>query len=172
MVERQQITLQIEGMTCDGCAGHVRKALASIDGVHEVRLPTWQAGKAEVLTSDTVVDEVLINAIEQAGYRAFVREKRPVSEERKIPERAGADYDLMIVGGGSAAFAAAIKGAELGAAAVGTADSGACRSRLSRQYGCAESSRAASVSDRDRSRRDRPGACPAVRTLWHKGHCS
>jgi mercuric reductase len=115
MAERQQITLQIEGMTCDGCAGHIRKALAEVDGVHEVRLPTWQVGKAEVLVSDTVVDEALIGAVERAGYRALVREKRPVSGERKIPEMKGADYDLMIIGGGSAAFAAAIKGAELGA---------------------------------------------------------
>ncbi len=118
MAEQQQITVQIEGMTCDGCAGHVRKALAGVDGVDEVRLPTWQAGKAEVLASDTVVDEALIGAVERAGYRALVREKRPVSGERKIPERAGADYDLMIIGGGSAAFAAAIKAAELGAKAV------------------------------------------------------
>lgn len=115
MAERQQITLQIEGMTCDGCAGHVRKALAGVDGVYEVRLPTWQAGKAVVLASDTVADDALIGAVERAGYRALVREKRPVSGERKIPEIKGADYDLMIIGGGSAAFAAAIKGAELGA---------------------------------------------------------
>src|SRR5712692_3038175 len=105
-------------MTCDGCAGHVRGALAGVDGVHEVRLPTWQAAKAEVMVSDTVTDEVLVNAIERAAYRALVREKRPVSGERKIPEREGVDYDLMIIGGGSAAFAAAIKGAELGAQAV------------------------------------------------------
>lgn len=115
MAERQQITLQIEGMTCDGCAGHVCKALTSVDGVHEVRLPTWQAGKAEILASTQVTDDALMSVVEQAGYRALVREKRPVSGERKIPERAGADYDLMIIGGGSAAFAAAIKGAELGA---------------------------------------------------------
>jgi len=115
MAERQQITMQTEGMTCDGCAGHVRKALAGVEGVYEVRLPTWQAGKAEVLASTQVADDALMSAVEQAGYRARVREKRPVSGERKIPERAGADYDLMIIGGGSAAFAAAIKGAELGA---------------------------------------------------------
>ncbi len=115
MAERYQITLQIEGMTCDGCVGHVRKALAGVDGVYEVRLPTWQAGKAVVLASDTVADDALIGAVERAGYRTLVREKRPVSGERKIPEREGVDYDLMIIGGGSAAFAAAIKGAELGA---------------------------------------------------------
>lgn len=96
MAERQQITLQIEGMTCDGCAGHVRKALANVDGVHEVRLPTWQAGKAEVLASTQVTDDALMSAVEQAGYRALVREKRPVFGERKIPDLKGADYDLMI----------------------------------------------------------------------------
>lgn len=115
MADRQQITLQIEGMTCDGCAGHVRKALSDVDGVHEVRLPTWQAGKAAVLAGDQLVDAALVGAVERAGYRALVREKRPVPGERKIPEIKGADYDLMIIGGGSAAFAAAIKGAELDA---------------------------------------------------------
>lgn len=115
MSNRQQIIVQIEGMTCDGCAAHVRKALSAIDGVGEVRLPSWQAGKAEVLAEAALADETLVKAVESAGYRALVRERRTLDEGRKVPRAARADYDLAIVGGGSAAFAAAIKGAELGA---------------------------------------------------------
>jgi mercuric reductase len=115
VTDQQNILLQIEGMTCDGCAAHVRKALSGIAGVSEVELPDWRAAKAELLTDAHVTDDRLVKAVEDAGYRALVRERRAIDQGRKVPANGKADYDLAIVGGGSAAFAAAIKGAELGA---------------------------------------------------------
>jgi len=53
--------------------------------------------------------------VAKAGYRAIVDAKRPLEGERQVPRSEGADFDLMTIGGGSAAFAAAIKAAELGA---------------------------------------------------------
>ncbi|MBI3080886.1 MAG: mercury(II) reductase [candidate division NC10 bacterium] len=115
MTERIQMTLQIEGMTCDGCARHVTRALEAVPGVEEARVPTWQAGLAQVVAGSDVSEEALLGAVTAAGYRARVRERRPLGAERRFAEEPGAEYDLMVVGGGSAAFAAAIKGAELGA---------------------------------------------------------
>jgi len=112
---RQQITLRIEGMTCDGCARHVTKALEGVHGVLESRVPTWQGGKATVLAEASVEDDALIRAIQASGYRAVVTERRPVDGGRRFAPADGGDYDLMVIGGGSAGFAAAIKGAELGA---------------------------------------------------------
>lgn len=114
MAERVQIGLRVEGMTCDGCARHVTNALRGVDGVEEAQVPTWQAGKATVLAVGSVTDEALIRAVETAGYRARVEERRPVREGQRFPS-GGEEYDLLIVGGGSAAFAGAIKAAELGA---------------------------------------------------------
>ncbi|MFN8006779.1 MAG: mercury(II) reductase [Terriglobia bacterium] len=56
----------------------------------------------------------MVRAVEEAGYRAIVLERRPIEGGRRVPS-AGGDFDLMVLGGGSAAFAAAIKAAELGA---------------------------------------------------------
>ncbi len=115
MNQRTQITLRVEGMTCDGCARHVTEALKSVSGVEEARVPSWRAGRATVLAEAKVTDEALLRAVEAAGYRGVVLERRPIEGERRFPSEGKADYDLMVIGGGSAGFAAAIKAAELGA---------------------------------------------------------
>ena len=114
MADRVQVTLQVEGMTCDGCARHVERALGGVTGVAEATVPAWQAGRATVLADAEVADHALISAVESSGYRARVRERRAVRDRQRFPS-GGEEYDLMVIGGGSAAFAAAIKGAELGA---------------------------------------------------------
>jgi len=114
MAERVQVTLQVGGMTCDGCARHVTSALTSVSGVEEAQVPTWRAGKAAVLATNSVTEEALIRAVEAAGYRARVEARRPIRERQRFPS-GEAEYDLLIIGGGSAAFAGAIKAAEVGA---------------------------------------------------------
>jgi mercuric reductase len=114
MAERVQVTLDVQGMTCDGCAAHVEKALRGVAGVEEAKVPSWRGGRATVTAGASVGDEALVQAVESAGYRAQVRERRAVREGQRFPAR-GDTYDLMVVGGGSAAFAAAIKAADLGA---------------------------------------------------------
>lgn len=115
MAERVQVTLQVEGMTCDGCARHVTRALQGVAEVENAQVPTWQAGRATVVANANVQDASLVRAVEEAGYRAVVRERRQIEGERRFATEAKADYDLIVIGGGSAGFAAAIKGAELGA---------------------------------------------------------
>ncbi len=114
MVERTQMTLDVQGMTCEGCAAHVEKALRGVAGVHDAKVPSWRAARATVLAGADVADDTLTRSVEKAGYRAQVRERRPVREGQRFAS-SGQTYDLMIVGAGSAAFAAAIKAAEIGA---------------------------------------------------------
>src|SRR3546814_15509992 len=101
-------------MTCADCAAHVRKARSALSGVEEVRLSTWQAGEADVLTDASIPDDAIIKAVESAGYRAKVRERHSLDRGRNAPGAGRTAYDLAIVGGGSAAFAAAHKGWESG----------------------------------------------------------
>jgi len=62
-------TIMIEGMMCDHCTGSVSKALNNIDGVKaEVNL---QDKAAYVELSKEVSDEVLKNAVTEAGYEAI-----------------------------------------------------------------------------------------------------
>lgn len=68
------ITLGIEGMSCEGCAGHVRSALLKVPGVLDVAvlydekqaLVTWDE-------SASPTDEPLIAAVEALGYTAAVK---------------------------------------------------------------------------------------------------
>lgn len=115
MAEQQKISLRITGMTCDGCAGHVERALAGVSGVAEARVPGWESGRAELTASADVSPEALVEAVKRAGYGASVEARRRLRPSG-AGRRAGSDgqYDLMIIGAGSAGFGAAIRGAELG----------------------------------------------------------
>ncbi|HEC22868.1 MAG TPA: mercury(II) reductase [Chloroflexi bacterium] len=112
--EVEKITLEVRGMTCDSCAEHVEKALRSVPGVREAHVPGWQSGRAEVQASSEVPAEALTDAVRQAGYQASVKERRGAQPEEPHDSGSPSDFDLMVIGGGSAGFAAAIRGAELG----------------------------------------------------------
>ncbi len=120
--ETVEMELDVKGMTCDSCAVHVEKALRSVAGVKEAEVPEgWQSGKARVKTDSSVSAEALSTAVREAGYSATyqhdysatVKDRQPVGGPISS-NGGGRDYDLMVIGGGSAGFAAAIKGAELG----------------------------------------------------------
>lgn len=114
-MSKPQLVLKIEGMTCNSCAEHVEKALKSINGVSSVKVPGWQSGRAEVSLNADVPEGALITAVEQAGYQATVVDT-PQNQPQPVTIENGeeSDFDLMVIGGGSAGFAAAIRGAELG----------------------------------------------------------
>ena len=60
-------TMIIEGMMCAHCTGRVEKALSAIHGVTAVEMSL--EGKSAALTlSEDVGDQVLTDAVTQAGY--------------------------------------------------------------------------------------------------------
>lgn len=115
MASKNHILLRIEGMTCDGCARHVTQALKAVPGVEEAQVGSWKSGQATVVAEAGVQEADLTEAVKKSGYRAVLREKRPLEGERRVPSGGRGEFDLITIGGGSAAFAAAIKAAELGA---------------------------------------------------------
>lgn len=65
----ERITLEIQGMTCAACEGHIRSALASVPGVHSAEAH-YAEGLAMVVTDGSLVDPTpLIRSVERAGYR-------------------------------------------------------------------------------------------------------
>ena len=123
MTQRIHLTLNIQGMTCDGCAQHVTQALQQVPGVLQAHVPGWQSGQAEVVAEAGVDEQALLDAVARAGYRAEVLRREPHPEDggstapvqQQTPSsRASRDFDLIVVGGGSAGFAAAIRAAEEG----------------------------------------------------------
>ena len=60
-------TLHVEGMMCQHCVAHVKKALEGVEGVEEAVIDL-DAGTALAKLSHDVSDEALRNAITEAGY--------------------------------------------------------------------------------------------------------
>ncbi len=117
-MEPKQVELNISGMTCDGCAEHVRRALEGVPGVRAVVVPGWQEGRASVVADDGLADEALTEAVTAAGYGAQISSRSALAERAGAVRTGESEVDLMIVGSGSAAFAAAIRAAELSYSAL------------------------------------------------------
>ncbi|QDV90789.1 Mercuric reductase [Phycisphaerae bacterium RAS2] len=70
----QRAMIRVEGMTCEGCAGHVEKAIRSVPGVLAVQVdfPRGQA-VVGIEARGSVPREEILAALEKAGYGgAFV----------------------------------------------------------------------------------------------------
>ena len=59
--------LSVTGMSCNGCEQNVTSALNNLDGVNRVEAD-HEADTVEVVADDSVTDDDIHAAIEQAGY--------------------------------------------------------------------------------------------------------
>ena len=108
---RKEWTLTVQGMTCDRCANMVDGVLASIPGV------VWSVtkhdqGKSRVVTEAHVEASTLAGAVREKGFTLVGHSAREI---RGAGGGDGEELDLLILGAGSAGFAAAIRASELGA---------------------------------------------------------
>ncbi len=103
------IKLEISGMTCDHCATGIEKMLSKNEGVTEAKV-SYESGSCECSfdASKTNKEEIVntINATKNYKVKSIKKSKISGSNENK--------FDLIIIGGGSAAFSAAIKAESLG----------------------------------------------------------
>ncbi len=117
MMDEKKLVFDVGGMTCASCAHHVEQALMQVDGVGEVSVPGWESGQAIVRAKSGIDPADLTAAAAQAGYQAALRSTGDRTHTAVPFFRKGDPgdhYHLVVIGGGSAGFAAAIKGAELG----------------------------------------------------------
>jgi len=112
----KEIKLRIGGMTCVHCAVHVSQALEAVPGVHSIDLPSWRSTHATVVMDGTVSPDTLSAAVQDAGYTAIIEEQQPVGAEvvQLGNGSVAPDFDLLVIGGGSGGFAAAIAANDLG----------------------------------------------------------
>ncbi|MFP4662378.1 MAG: heavy-metal-associated domain-containing protein [Halanaerobiales bacterium] len=66
-----QKTIEVHGMSCGHCEGHVKKELEAVPGVESVEASAADK-KAVVTLSEDVDDARLKEAVEAAGYK-FVK---------------------------------------------------------------------------------------------------
>lgn len=122
MTRKRKLELAVNGMHCATCPGHVERALRGVAGVEDVQISGWESNTAEVVVSTQVRDEDLLAAVKDAGYPSRVKTSRTFDPhisndafDKSSRGAGGKDFNLIIIGGGSAGFAAALKGIELGA---------------------------------------------------------
>lgn len=65
------IRLQVEGMTCDHCAMAVKKALLRVSGVRDAQV---FLDRKEALVEGEVDPLFLVKAVEEEGYKAWVKD--------------------------------------------------------------------------------------------------
>ena len=108
---QERLIVDIEGMSCADCEAPVAAALQSVPGVSRA-VARFADGIAHVHVEPDVDPGVLEKAVARAGYNGKVR----LTEKKSGAGRSrDTDFDLVVLGGGSAGFAAAIKGVESGA---------------------------------------------------------
>jgi mercuric reductase len=103
--------LRITGMTCDHCAASVKQALLSVAGVTRADV-SYPDATARVETASNTPVAALLDAVRARGYGAEVAGGACCSTAPKAEAR----LNVAIIGTGSAAFAAAIRAVEEGAA--------------------------------------------------------
>jgi len=103
--------LEVAGMTCDNCARHVTAALEGA-GAEDVSV-TWQNGEARFAWPNGLAEDTVRAAVEAAGYQPGSLRLLGSGLPRENADQTN-DYDLVVIGAGSAAFAAAIKATEAG----------------------------------------------------------
>lgn len=80
-------TLLIEGMTCAACSSRVEKVLNKLEGVVKANV-NLSTNKAVVeFPSGAVEDEILIETVEKAGYKAELERERDMDREKELRER-------------------------------------------------------------------------------------
>src|SRR5712692_4882378 len=114
MNQQRELVIDVHGMTCDHCERTVSNALRSVLGVQDVLEVSHASALARVAAGPEATAERIEHAVARAGYQAQVRKETATATPAVFTRREG-DFDVIIVGGGSAGFAAAIKGSELGA---------------------------------------------------------
>ena len=105
----EEVILEVTGMTCDHCATSIEKLVSQIKGVKKVEASFPKASCAcEFDPTLTSREEIIATINSTKNYR--VKNEAPSNTY----DNGSTHFDLIIIGGGSAAFSAAIKAEDLG----------------------------------------------------------
>ena len=115
-VNKEAVTLKINGMTCSGCSSHIEKDLNIKDGIVSSTV-NHETGKGEfVYDTNKLSNQDVINAVNNVGNYSVIEdiEKEDCCVTNAKDYDGKNKFDLIVIGGGSAAFSAAIKAESIG----------------------------------------------------------
>jgi mercuric reductase len=95
------LKLNINGMTCDGCAKGIEKSITDLKGITTNNVDYTNSEGSFTFDEAVISKGEIIKEIEKSGHY-------------KVTNNENLHFDLIIIGGGSAAFSAAIKAEGLG----------------------------------------------------------
>ncbi len=113
----EKIELKIAGMTCEHCAKSIEKKLDQFDGIAEREVSYSDAlgsikFDAEKISKSEIIE--IINSTKSYKVVGEIPAREEEAEKVSLRKNSGKfDTDLLIIGGGSAAFAAALKASEM-----------------------------------------------------------
>jgi mercuric reductase len=117
------IELDIKGMTCDHCAESIERALSYVDGLEEKKVSyTDRNGKFTIDDTKVSANDIanVINTKTNYEVVGITETDNLETNDSLTPINNNGEfqYDLIIIGGGSSAFAAAIEANSLGLSTV------------------------------------------------------
>ena len=114
------INLDISGMTCDHCASTIESALAKVAGVDKASVSYVDKSAQVTLKPEVNLNvETLIKKVQAVGYNAELNsgelDKKQLPAALTTSKSHNKPLKIIIIGSGSAAFAAALEAKDLGA---------------------------------------------------------
>jgi len=107
----EEVTFEIEGMTCDHCATSIEKRFDDKEGVVSKAVSYAEGKGTFAYNSEQIGQQEIIDTINKGNFKV----KKGTTSQNGEMERAGkGQYDLIIIGGGSAAFSASTTAADMG----------------------------------------------------------
>lgn len=103
------LDFRINGMTCDHCATFLENALSKVKGIRNASV-SYAESQAKVALEAGVDADIVIQAARAKGYDAQLNNKDTDQRTGR-----GSIFKVVIIGSGSASFAAALRAAEEGA---------------------------------------------------------
>lgn len=115
-MSNKTIILNINGMTCLGCSSHIEKDLNLKDGIVSSIVNHETAEGKFVYDTNKLSSQDVINAVNNVGNYSVIEdtEKEDCCVTNVKDYNGKNKFDLIVIGGGSAAFSAAIKAESIG----------------------------------------------------------
>ena len=117
--QTETVELEITGMTCDHCASGIEKKFEGKEGILEKQVSYPEGKGTFVFDPERTSKKEIVDTINATSSYKVVGENGGFTEKTgsgasETKNGASYQYDLIIIGGGSAAFSAASNASELG----------------------------------------------------------